>query len=89
MSFITWLRVSEQYNFRLSLNHFLHFRRAFENIFNVLEQNGECLMVLVANNPVFDVYRTLEKDGKWSPFVYDVEKYISPYHDFQVSLFNF
>ncbi|CAB3223286.1 unnamed protein product [Arctia plantaginis] len=58
-------------------------QRAFENIFNVLEQNGECFMVLGAYNPIFDVYRTLAKDSKWSPFVYDVERYISPYHDSQ------
>lgn len=61
-----------------------NFRRAFENIFNLLDKEGECFIILVAYNPVFEVYRTLTKDEKWNTWVHDVEKYISPYHDSEV-----
>ncbi|CAB3223289.1 unnamed protein product [Arctia plantaginis] len=64
-----------------ALNWVIDQKRAFENIFNLLDKEGECFIILVAYNPVFEVYRTLSKNEKWSTWVYDVEKYISPYHD--------
>lgn len=59
-------------------------RKAFSNIFELLREGGDCLLVFMGHLPVFDVYRIMSLDRKWSRWVRDVEKYISPYHDSQV-----
>lgn len=72
-----------------SLNLYtLHFRRAFKNIFELLDQDGECFMIFLACNPIYDVYRILSRNSKWSSWLKDVEKYISPYHDKTVRQLN-
>uniref|UniRef100_A0A182X8H7 Ras-related protein Rab-3 n=1 Tax=Anopheles quadriannulatus TaxID=34691 RepID=A0A182X8H7_ANOQN len=52
---------------------------AFSNIYNLLQHGGDCLLVFLANNPIFDIYNQLSRSPKWSKYMYDVEKYISPY----------
>uniref|UniRef100_A0A182KF39 Methyltransferase type 12 domain-containing protein n=1 Tax=Anopheles christyi TaxID=43041 RepID=A0A182KF39_9DIPT len=52
---------------------------AFTNIYNLLQDGGDCLLVFLANNPIFDIYNQLSRSPKWSKYMYDVEKYISPY----------
>ncbi|XP_053677136.1 juvenile hormone acid O-methyltransferase [Anopheles nili] len=52
---------------------------AFSNIYQLLEPGGNCLLVFLANNPIFDIYNQLSRSPKWSKYMYDVEKYISPY----------
>uniref|UniRef100_A0AAG5D3Q7 Methyltransferase type 11 domain-containing protein n=1 Tax=Anopheles atroparvus TaxID=41427 RepID=A0AAG5D3Q7_ANOAO len=52
---------------------------AFSNIHRLLRPGGECLLVFLANNPIFDIYNQLSRSPKWSKYMYDVEKYISPY----------
>uniref|UniRef100_A0A182PFZ1 Methyltransferase type 12 domain-containing protein n=1 Tax=Anopheles epiroticus TaxID=199890 RepID=A0A182PFZ1_9DIPT len=52
---------------------------AFANIYNLLQSGGDCLLVFLANNPIFDIYNQLSRSPKWSKYMYDVEKYISPY----------
>ncbi|CAB3223840.1 unnamed protein product [Arctia plantaginis] len=64
-----------------ALHWVLDQRRAFENIYNLLDQDGKCFMMILCNNPVFDVYRILSRTSKWCTWVYDVQNYISPYHD--------
>ncbi|CAG9785604.1 unnamed protein product [Diatraea saccharalis] len=58
---------------------------AFCNIFDLLEKGGQCLLTFLGHNPMFDVYRILAKSNKWSCWLEDVEKFISPYHDSQVT----
>nr|ANI21405.1 juvenile hormone acid methyltransferase [Helicoverpa armigera] len=55
--------------------------RAYNNIYNLLSEDGECFTIFVAWAPVFDVYRVLARNNKWSQWVHDVDRYISPYHD--------
>ncbi|XP_052860360.1 juvenile hormone acid O-methyltransferase [Anopheles cruzii] len=52
---------------------------AFSNIYHLLKPGGNCLLVFLANNPIFDIYNQLSRSPKWSKYMYDVEKYISPY----------
>lgn len=66
-----------------ALHWILDQERAFQNIYDVLSKDGECFTIFVAGAPVFDVYRTLSRNNKWSALFTDVEKYISPYHDSQ------
>ncbi|CAB3223296.1 unnamed protein product [Arctia plantaginis] len=56
-------------------------KRAFKNIFDLLDQDGECFMIFLACNPIYDIYRILSRKNKWCAWLKDVEKYISPYHD--------
>lgn len=66
-----------------TLHWILDQERAFNNIFELLDQDGECFMIFLACNPIYDVYRTLARQKKWSAWLQNVEKYISPYHDSQ------
>ncbi|XP_058066848.1 juvenile hormone acid O-methyltransferase [Anopheles bellator] len=52
---------------------------AFSNVYHLLKPGGNCLLVFLANNPIFDIYNQLSRSPKWSKYMYDVEKYISPY----------
>ncbi|XP_045528885.1 juvenile hormone acid O-methyltransferase-like [Pieris brassicae] len=59
---------------------------AFQNIYDILRDDGSCFGIVVGKTSLYDAYRTLAKTEKWKPWVIDVEKYISPYHDSQDSL---
>lgn len=50
-----------------------------ENIFSLLQEEGDCLLVFLANNPIFDVYLEMSQTDKWNQYMKDVRKYISPY----------
>ncbi|XP_065081941.1 juvenile hormone acid O-methyltransferase [Ochlerotatus camptorhynchus] len=52
---------------------------AFSNIYNLLNPDGDCLLVFLARNPIFDIYDQLSRSTKWSKYMTDVDKYISPY----------
>ncbi|CAH4029306.1 unnamed protein product [Pieris brassicae] len=59
---------------------------AFQNIYDMLKDQGSCFAIVTGKESLFDAYRNLAKAEKWKPWVTDVEKYISPYHDSQDSL---
>lgn len=67
-------------------NTSLSFRKALENIFSLLDYDGECFLTLAGYHTIHDVYRILSRNNKWSTWMKDVEKYISPYHDSEVTL---
>ncbi|KFB41593.1 AGAP005256-PA-like protein [Anopheles sinensis] len=77
-----WLSRSGQFSHVTSF-YCLHWvqsqHTAFSNIHRLLKPGGECLLVFLANNPIFDIYNQLSRSPKWSKYMYDVEKYISPY----------
>ncbi|CAH0406894.1 unnamed protein product [Chilo suppressalis] len=56
---------------------------AFNNMFDLLVEGGQCLLTLLGHNPVFDVYRILAESNKWGCWLHGVERFISPYHDSQ------
>ncbi|EDW90127.1 juvenile hormone acid O-methyltransferase [Drosophila yakuba] len=54
---------------------------ALENIYNLLKpEGGDCLLAFLASNPVYEVYKILKTHEKWSPYMQDVERFISPLH---------
>ncbi|KAM7351815.1 juvenile hormone acid methyltransferase isoform 1-T1 [Cochliomyia hominivorax] len=56
-------------------------RQALVNIYNLLRsEGGDCLLVFLATNPIFDIYKLLSKSSKWSPYMKDVDQFISPLH---------
>jgi juvenile hormone-III synthase len=38
------------------------------------------LLVFLVSNPIFDIYLDLAQMSKYSPYMADVERFISPYH---------
>ncbi|XP_055538002.1 juvenile hormone acid O-methyltransferase [Wyeomyia smithii] len=52
---------------------------AFSNIFSLLKTGGDCLLAFLARNPIFDIYGQLSRSSKWTKYLTDVDKYISPY----------
>ncbi|XP_047513724.1 juvenile hormone acid O-methyltransferase-like [Pieris napi] len=69
-----------------ALNWCLRQETAFQNIYDILRDQGSCFAIVAEKASLFDAYRTLAKNEKWKPWVFDVERYISPYHDSQDSL---
>ncbi|EDW77852.1 uncharacterized protein Dwil_GK24707 [Drosophila willistoni] len=57
-------------------------RAAVTNIHNLLrnDEGGDCLLVFLASNPVYEVYKILRTQSKWSAYMHDVERFISPLH---------
>uniref|UniRef100_A0AB39A335 Juvenile hormone acid methyltransferase 2 n=1 Tax=Agrotis ipsilon TaxID=56364 RepID=A0AB39A335_AGRIP len=64
-----------------ALHWIMNQERAFTNIYNLLNEDGELFTIFLAGAPVFDVYRVLARNNKWSKWLQDVDKYVSPYHD--------
>ncbi|XP_014103132.2 juvenile hormone acid O-methyltransferase [Bactrocera oleae] len=56
-------------------------KRALQNIRQLLRvSGGDCLLVFLANNPIYDVYLELAKTQKWRDYMRDVQQFISPLH---------
>lgn len=53
--------------------------QAIQNIFNLLHADGDCLLVFLANNPIFDIYKQLSENERWAKYMLDVNRFISPY----------
>ncbi|XP_036329613.1 juvenile hormone acid O-methyltransferase-like [Rhagoletis pomonella] len=57
-------------------------KRALLNIYQLLRRSGgDCLLVFLANNPIFDVYIELSKSEKWGRYMTDAVQFISPLHN--------
>lgn len=52
---------------------------AMKNIYNLLKPFGNCLLVLIAQMPIFEIYERMGATKKWNKHMHDVDKYISPY----------
>jgi juvenile hormone-III synthase len=55
-------------------------RQAITNIHKLLKPNGTSLLAFLISNPIFDIYLDLSRMNKYSKYMNDVEKFISPYH---------
>ncbi|KAH8377540.1 hypothetical protein KR093_005879 [Drosophila rubida] len=54
---------------------------ALNNIYDLLRnEGGDCLLVFLASNPVYEVYKVLHTNKKWAAYMQDVEQFISPLH---------
>lgn len=51
---------------------------AMENIFKLLKPDGDCLLYIIAEHRLFDMYYDLY--GKWKRYLPMVDKFISPYY---------
>ncbi|XP_059046274.1 juvenile hormone acid O-methyltransferase [Achroia grisella] len=60
-----------------------HQETAFTNIYNMLNVGGDCLLVFIGYHPIYEAYRILARNNKWSSWLQDVDRFISPYHDSQ------
>lgn len=54
-------------------------RKAMQNIFDLLQPGGDCLVAFLAANPIFEIYKQMSQMIRWSHFMADVNRYISPY----------
>lgn len=54
-------------------------KKAVQNIFRLLQPDGDCLLAFLASNPIFDVYKQLAQFPEWAPYMTDVNRFISPY----------
>lgn len=51
---------------------------AIQNIYNLLETNGDCLLHIIADYSGFDVYKRLF--SKWHEYMLDIDDFVSQYH---------
>lgn len=55
-------------------------QRAVQNIHRLLKPGGDCLLSLMTNCPLYDVYSRVAQYPEWAPYMADVNRFISPYH---------
>ncbi|KAJ0173388.1 hypothetical protein K1T71_011564 [Dendrolimus kikuchii] len=64
--------------------HALHYvrnqERAFRNIYELLAPGGDCLLVFIARHPIYDMYLALSTMDKWSPYLKNMDAFLSPYY---------
>ncbi|XP_073821507.1 juvenile hormone acid O-methyltransferase-like [Musca autumnalis] len=54
-------------------------RQAVKNIYNLLRpEGGDCLLVFLSSHPMYEVYKLMSDRDKWSQYMYDKERFISP-----------
>lgn len=53
--------------------------KAAQNIYKLLKPDGDCLLVFLAQNPIFDIYKQMSQSLKWAKYMHDVDRFISPY----------
>lgn len=54
--------------------------KAIQNMYKLLKADGDMFLVFLAQNPVFDIYKEMSTNKKWSKYMNDVDRFISPYH---------
>lgn len=54
---------------------------AMKNICKLLTANGDCLLVFITWSPIYTVHLEMSKSYKWSQYMKDVERFISPYYE--------
>lgn len=55
--------------------------RAIQNMYKLLKPNGDLLVVFLAQNPIFEIYKQMSLSKKWSKYMTDVDLFISPYQN--------
>ncbi|KAL9926951.1 juvenile hormone acid O-methyltransferase-like [Glossina fuscipes fuscipes] len=63
------------------LNWVQNQRKALENIYQLLRpESGDCLLVILIDNPIYEIYLSLSKLPKWSSYMADVKRFICPFY---------
>ncbi|KAG4070704.1 hypothetical protein HA402_013624 [Bradysia odoriphaga] len=52
-----------------------------KNISKLLTATGDCLLVFITWSPIYTVHLEMSKSPKWSQYMKDVERFISPYYE--------
>lgn len=77
-----YLRTAEPFDHITSF-YCLHWvqnqKKAIQNIHDLLKPKGDCLLVFLAQNPIFEMYKRMAASTKWSKYMTDVDRFISPY----------
>lgn len=77
-----YMRTSEPFDHITSF-YCLHWvqnqKKAIQNIHDLLKPKGDCLVVFLAQNPIFEIYKRMSESPKWAKYMADVDKFISPY----------
>lgn len=55
--------------------------RAVTNIYQLLVNQGEALLIFLASNPIFRMYRLVAAGSKWGAYMLDVEDFVPVYQD--------
>lgn len=54
-------------------------KNAVKNVHQLLLAGGDCLLVFLAKIPIFDIYKQMSKNKRWSKYMNDVDRFVSPY----------
>ncbi|KAF2903031.1 hypothetical protein ILUMI_03149 [Ignelater luminosus] len=54
-------------------------RKALSNILKMLRPGGDMLLTFLASNPIFEIYESLSKSGRWESYMENFKNYVSPY----------
>lgn len=66
------------------------FRKAFQNIYDLLTTEGECFLTLFAYTQMYHFYVILKHSEKWRDWLQDMTTFLSPYYNISVrTLFLF
>lgn len=55
--------------------------RAVQNMYKLLKPDGDMLLVFLAQNPIFEIYKQMSLSKKWAKYMTDVDRFISPYQN--------
>ncbi|XP_028030709.1 juvenile hormone acid O-methyltransferase-like [Bombyx mandarina] len=55
--------------------------KAYQNIYDLMAKDGECLLTLLARIPVYSLFNALKDTDTWGYLLKDINQFISPYHD--------
>ncbi len=62
----------------------LHWARnqhaALNNIAKLLQPNGDCFLLFITSSNIYKVWEQISKSTEWSPYMKDVEQFLSPYY---------
>lgn len=64
-------------------------KKALENINSLLLKDGKCLLVFVAQCPVFEMYEKMAENPKWQIYMKDVNEYIPRTQNMMQPAFHF
>ncbi|XP_028043953.1 juvenile hormone acid O-methyltransferase-like [Bombyx mandarina] len=55
--------------------------KAFQNIYDLTADDGECFLTLLAQMPVFNLFDALKHTDKWRHWLRYIKNFISPYYE--------
>ncbi|XP_075974611.1 juvenile hormone acid O-methyltransferase-like [Anticarsia gemmatalis] len=55
--------------------------KVFQNIYNLMTDDGDCFLMILANTMIYSIYNVLSHHPHWKLWIKNVESFISPYHE--------